>query len=87
MTQPTHNKKPTTVMHSIGEWLKARNAWKNTLSVITPQGATLMCVNGQMFSSDEYFAANPEPVYEPAGAEQINGKPKRLLYGVKAKKK
>jgi len=54
----------TFAIHNISEYLKALNAWKNHLTVISSNGARVM-VKGQWFTKEEFDAHNPMPVYAP----------------------
>lgn len=70
------------VYYSIGKYLKALLAW-------TQQPASIhngkIWINGQGYTSAEFYAANPKPRFENAVDENNPGKP-LVSHGCKTKK-
>lgn len=65
MTQP---------YHSISEFIKAHDRWKQAPAIITPQGMKIK-VRGNYFSKKEFDACNPKPVYNPLPKRNSKGEP------------
>lgn len=69
--------------HNIGDYIEARERWKNTPARILPTGEMEVLVKGRRVSKAEFDAANPKPHYEPLSGHQLDGERKGTLYGVR----